>query len=788
MDGRVNVQVMSVKDRKEILHAVCAGANQSLEKRPLAIAIPVEDESGNVVPFAGTASLMKGKEAAISLARLVSLIRPAYKPDIRVGNVGGNTCVILVSGSGENRPYSCPSDPDDAESLMVVYTLSDDDLPAPEPEKEPEEENPLDIALESGEETPEEPAEEPAAEPEPEEEPVPEETPAEEPAAEPETVPEEEPEEVFTEPVDAADEELTKAPAEEIAEEPAQEPEEAHEPEVTPEPVEEPAAEELEPEEEPVPEEKPAEEETPEEEPVNEPVPEEHEEEPEEVIEPTVEETPKEEPVIETEPAEEPEEEPAVEETPEEEPVIVTEPEEEPAEEPETEPEIVEEPAEEPEQEPVPEETPKRNMTEMFFSIDDDEEEEVSEPEPVKEIEAVPEEEPVTITEPEEEPEVTPEPVEEPVEEEPEQPVIPDAIPLTEDEPETPEFEEVPEEDPTDVLKLLDGAEELEPGEKLHIEETPAETIKVDFTLDQDLSETEEIAEDPRVANPSKDEIERMIRELTLPEEPEEEIEWPAEPEIDEEPAEEPEPEPLNEPEEEPEVVAGSEEPAAEPETKPEEEPLPETNAEVHLCLADRSAKEYTRVKHFAGDAEEQIEAAMTYLTNYVLETRVPHGSREEIPNYKAETLRKMIEKAMEHGDAELEVGSKGISVSFKTVDPSICPEWRVSVLEEGTKYILPVHPAYRVKPENNNPAAQGTRRSSDETKRLILKVLEKEPCSTNTLAKRLGYKGISKTLSGIVKEMIDDGEIEYTNPNSRGSNQKLRKKGYRETYGQDIM
>ncbi|MBQ2478186.1 MAG: hypothetical protein II510_01760, partial [Erysipelotrichales bacterium] len=252
------------------------------------------------------------------------------------------------------------------------------------------------------------------------------------------------------------------------------------------------------------------------------------------------------------------------------------------------------------------------------------------------------------------------------------------------------------------------------------------------------------------------------------------------EPEVIEESEPVAEPEPVIE--REPEPV---EEPVEEPGPEPAEEPQ---EPERYLVLRDRTNKAFERIKHFAGSAEEQIDAAMTYLKNYVFEKRVPAGAKEEIPNYREDIVRKLLENAMALGDTDAEVSWKGIAAQLPLTDANPHPEWRVSAAENGTRYFLPVHPFFKKQAEAQNPAAAGQRRSSDETKRLILKVLEKEPCSTNMLAKRLGYKGISKTLSGIVKEMIDDGEIEYTNPNSRGSNQKLRKKGFKETYGNQII
>ena len=122
----------------------------------------------------------------------------------------------------------------------------------------------------------------------------------------------------------------------------------------------------------------------------------------------------------------------------------------------------------------------------------------------------------------------------------------------------------------------------------------------------------------------------------------------------------------------------------------------------------------------------------------------------------------------------EIQTEEKAITVSFKAKPGVTAPEdiWNVEVKDGVTRYVMTVDPEF----VNGFDAGASRRRTPEEIKRLILKVLEDETLSTNALAKKLGYKGISKTLTGIVNELVQEGRIEYTNKNPRGSNQKLKK------------
>ena len=58
--------------------------------------------------------------------------------------------------------------------------------------------------------------------------------------------------------------------------------------------------------------------------------------------------------------------------------------------------------------------------------------------------------------------------------------------------------------------------------------------------------------------------------------------------------------------------------------------------------------------------------------------------------------------------------------------------------------------------------------RDPDETKALILESLRVNGCqSESVLALSLGYKGVNNTFRRCLKELMDEGEIEYLYPDS---------------------
>lgn len=91
---------------------------------------------------------------------------------------------------------------------------------------------------------------------------------------------------------------------------------------------------------------------------------------------------------------------------------------------------------------------------------------------------------------------------------------------------------------------------------------------------------------------------------------------------------------------------------------------------------------------------------------------------------------------------------------------------------------ILPVQHSF-LRQEHHEPKAEKIkkRRNIIDIKRLILETLAKmEEASTADVAQALGYARINNTINKAVRELIESGKIEYTEPdNPRSRNQKLR-------------
>ena len=78
---------------------------------------------------------------------------------------------------------------------------------------------------------------------------------------------------------------------------------------------------------------------------------------------------------------------------------------------------------------------------------------------------------------------------------------------------------------------------------------------------------------------------------------------------------------------------------------------------------------------------------------------------------------------------------------------------------------------------EQKESKKTGYRRTQNEIKELILKVLEEGEISTQNLIKVLGYSVMTRTLRTAITELINNKKIGYTNPNQpNSSNQKLKK------------
>lgn len=89
---------------------------------------------------------------------------------------------------------------------------------------------------------------------------------------------------------------------------------------------------------------------------------------------------------------------------------------------------------------------------------------------------------------------------------------------------------------------------------------------------------------------------------------------------------------------------------------------------------------------------------------------------------------------------------------------------------------ILPVQKSF-LRREKENSQKTKTRKSVSDIKQLILAILSKEKeLSTPALAEQMGYVKVTSAVIKAVRELMESGKIEYTEPdNPRSRNQKLR-------------
>lgn len=89
---------------------------------------------------------------------------------------------------------------------------------------------------------------------------------------------------------------------------------------------------------------------------------------------------------------------------------------------------------------------------------------------------------------------------------------------------------------------------------------------------------------------------------------------------------------------------------------------------------------------------------------------------------------------------------------------------------------ILPVQKSF-LRREKENSKKTKTRKSVSDIKQLILAILSKEKeLSTPALAEQMGYVKVTSAVIKAVRELMESGKIEYTEPdNPRSRNQKLR-------------
>ncbi len=222
--------------------------------------------------------------------------------------------------------------------------------------------------------------------------------------------------------------------------------------------------------------------------------------------------------------------------------------------------------------------------------------------------------------------------------------------------------------------------------------------------------------------------------------------------------------------------------------------------------------------KIFNGPIQRQLKDALLYIKNYVLEEKIyKFDDKEEakrIFNYPYRTIEELLTNAVYHKaytinepitiritPEEMEITSfpgfdrsitnenikdykirsriyrnRRIGDFFKEVKLTEgrntgIPNALIALKENGSEYpifemdeerrylsvILKINKAFIKKNYRKNV---NKRLSKKEIKQNVLKVIQKEPLSMNKIAKRLGYKCISKTLSTVINEMEKDAYL----------------------------
>jgi predicted HTH transcriptional regulator len=108
-------------------------------------------------------------------------------------------------------------------------------------------------------------------------------------------------------------------------------------------------------------------------------------------------------------------------------------------------------------------------------------------------------------------------------------------------------------------------------------------------------------------------------------------------------------------------------------------------------------------------------------------------------------------------------------------------PAFKTDERRSFFRVILPIHPVFvneRVEQLVQTERRKNSRRTKDEIRQLIIVALRQKELSMREIAAQLGYAKLTDTIRTIVKELIENGEAEYSYPEKTNNpNQKIRLK-----------
>ena len=108
-------------------------------------------------------------------------------------------------------------------------------------------------------------------------------------------------------------------------------------------------------------------------------------------------------------------------------------------------------------------------------------------------------------------------------------------------------------------------------------------------------------------------------------------------------------------------------------------------------------------------------------------------------------------------------------------------PAFKTDERRSFFRVILPIHPVFvnkRVEQLVQPERRKNSRRTKDEIRQLIIVALRQKELSMREIAAQLGYAKLTDTVRTIVKELLENGEAEYSYPEKTNNpNQKIRLK-----------
>ena len=108
-------------------------------------------------------------------------------------------------------------------------------------------------------------------------------------------------------------------------------------------------------------------------------------------------------------------------------------------------------------------------------------------------------------------------------------------------------------------------------------------------------------------------------------------------------------------------------------------------------------------------------------------------------------------------------------------------PAFKTDERRSFFRVILPIHPVFakeRVEQLVQPERRKNSRRTKDEIRQLIIVALRQKELSMREIAALLGYAKLTDTVRTIVKELLENGEAEYSYPEKTNNpNQKIRLK-----------